>query len=322
MLKFTPRDITPEEIFHQRRKFIKSMGIIGTTVALPQLANAEELLKGTDNRSALNFARDTQNTALSLTPENKVIGYNNYYEFGLDKESPAKFASTLKTDPWSIEISGEVENPLTLNLHQLLTEFPLEERIYRFRCVEAWSMVIPWIGFELNKLLALVKPTDKARFVAFETIYDPENIPGHKNPLFGGNLKYPYTEGLTLAEAMHPLTIMSVGLYGKTLTPQNGAPIRLVVPWKYGFKSIKSIVKIRLTETQPQTTWNLLAPQEYGFYANVNPDVDHPRWSQKTERVIGSGGLFNVKRQPTLPFNGYEKEVAYLYNNLNLKENF
>lgn len=317
MKSFTKTDVTPENIFLQRRKIIQAMGVIGATAAFPNLSIAKE---SEEKRTALPFKPANQSD-LILTPENKMLGYNNYYEFGLDKESPAKFASILKTDPWAIEVSGEVENPMTFSLEQLLA-FPLEERIYRLRCVEAWSMVIPWIGFELGRLLDKVKPTSKAKYVAFETLYDPESMPGQKNNLFGGGLDYPYKEGLTLAEAMNPLTILSVGLYGKTLAPQNGAPIRLVVPWKYGFKSIKSIVKIRLTEQQPVTTWNQLAPHEYGFYANVNPEVDHPRWSQASERVIGSGGLFAIKRQPTLPFNGYEKEVAHLYKDLDLKVNF
>ncbi|TDQ58995.1 sulfoxide reductase catalytic subunit YedY [Mesocricetibacter intestinalis] len=320
MDKLTEKDITPEGIFHQRRKIIQAMGIIGTSVAVPSWVKAAATEK--DARRPLDFIKDESGQNLSLTPENKVIGYNNFYEFGVPKEAPAKYASSLKTDPWTIEISGEVENPVTINMQQLLTQFPLEERIYRLRCVEAWSMVVPWIGFELNKLLALVRPTRKARFVEFETIYDPDNIPGQKNIFFGGGLKYPYVEGLTMEEAMHPLTIMAVGLYGKTLSPQNGAPIRLVVPWKYGFKNIKSIAKIRLKEHRPQTTWNILAPKEYGFYANVNPKVDHPRWSQGSERVIGGGGLFDIKRQPTLMFNGYEKEVGHLYANLDLKEHF
>ncbi|QIW16004.1 mononuclear molybdenum enzyme YedY [Pasteurellaceae bacterium RH1A] len=309
-------NITPEAIFHQRRQIIKAMGLVGLASALPLTAQAQK-------QDALNFKKAVEGLDLKLTPENKVTGYNNFYEFGLGKDDPAKFASSLKTEGWKLEISGEVENPMVLDMQKILTSFPLEERIYRFRCVEAWSMVVPWIGFELNKLLTLAKPTSKAKYVAFETVYDPENIPGQKNPLFGGGLDYPYKEGLTLAEAMHPLTLMSVGLYGKILPNQNGAPIRLVVPWKYGFKSIKSIAKIRLVEEQPITTWNQLAPQEYGFYANVNPEVDHPRWSQASERVIGAGGLLSgVSRQKTLPFNGYADQVAHLYQGLDLRANY
>ncbi|AZI14812.1 protein-methionine-sulfoxide reductase catalytic subunit MsrP [Avibacterium paragallinarum] len=313
----TENDITPEDIFLNRRKFIIGMSAVGGSALLPHLSHAEET---SDSRKALHFTPNTQ-TELHSTPENKVLGYNNFYEFGVDKGSPAQYAKHFKTDPWKVEITGEVENPLTLDLDDLYKRYPLQERIYRFRCVEAWSMVIPWIGFELNALLKEVKPTSRAKYVVFETLYDPEQMPGQKNYFFGGGIEYPYVEGLTIAEAMHPLTLLSVGLYGKTLSPQNGAPIRLVVPWKYGFKSIKSIVKIHLSETRPLTTWHKLAPQEYGFYANVNPDVAHPRWSQASERVIGSGGLFDNKRQPTLLFNGYD-EVASLYSGLDLRVNY
>ena len=244
------------------------------------------------------------------------------YEFGLDKADPAANAGSLKTDPWTLKISGEVAKPLTLDHDDLTRRFPLEERIYRMRCVEAWSMVVPWIGFPLHKLLALAEPTSNAKYVAFETIYAPEQMPGQQDRFIGGGLKYPYVEGLRLDEAMHPLTLMTVGVYGKALPPQNGAPVRLIVPWKYGFKGIKSIVSIKLTRERPPTTWNLAAPDEYGFYANVNPHVDHPRWSQATERFIGSGGILNVQRQPTLLFNGYAEQVASLYRGLDLRENF
>ncbi|WP_101775100.1 protein-methionine-sulfoxide reductase catalytic subunit MsrP [Pasteurella oralis] len=318
MQKFTENDVTPEHIFFQRRKIIQAMGVMGAASLLPNMASAAE----EDLRKTLTFTKDDNPQSLALTPENKVIGYNNFYEFGVPKESPAKYASAMKTEPWTLRIEGEVEKPMTFDVHQLMSQLPLEERIYRFRCVEAWSMVIPWIGFELNKLLALVQPTSNAKYVEFETLYDPESMPGQKNSFFGGGLIYPYVEGLTIEEAMNPLTLLSVGLYGKTLAPQNGAPIRLVVPWKYGFKNIKSIVKITLKSKQPRTTWNHAAPQEYGFYANVNPNVDHPRWSQASERVIGSGGLFSVKRQPTLMFNGYEEQVAHLYKDLDLRKNF
>ncbi|PCD72680.1 protein-methionine-sulfoxide reductase catalytic subunit MsrP, partial [Escherichia coli] len=252
----------------------------------------------------------------------KGSGYNNFYEFGLDKADPAANAGSLKTDPWTLKISGEVAKPLTLDHDDLTRRFPLEERIYRMRCVEAWSMVVPWIGFPLHKLLALAEPTSNAKYVAFETIYAPEQMPGQQDRFIGGGLKYPYVEGLRLDEAMHPLTLMTVGVYGKALPPQNGAPVRLIVPWKYGFKGIKSIVSIKLTRERPPTTWNLAAPDEYGFYANVNPHVDHPRWSQATERFIGSGGILDVQRQPTLLFNGYADQVASLYRGLDLRENF
>ncbi|MNS91426.1 Sulfoxide reductase catalytic subunit YedY precursor [compost metagenome] len=228
----------------------------------------------------------------------------------------------MKTDPWTLKIEGEVAKPLTFDHHDLTTRFPLEERIYRMRCVEAWSMVVPWIGFPLHKLLAMAEPTSDAKYVAFQTLYSPEQMPGQKDRFIGGGLEYPYVEGLRLDEAMHPLTLLTVGVYGKALPPQNGAPIRLTVPWKYGFKGIKSIVSIKLTKERPPTTWNLAAPGEYGFFANVNPHVDHPRWSQATERFIGSGGALDVKRQPTLLFNGYADEVASLYRGLDLRENF
>ncbi|MCK3655151.1 mononuclear molybdenum enzyme YedY [Pasteurellaceae bacterium Macca] len=320
MQKFTTDDITPESIFQQRRKIIKALGVgagLGVTGSLlPNISFAE-----TQKLQALKFKADN-NKNLVLTPEKKVIGYNNFYEFGVEKGSPAQYAKNFKTDPWKLEIGGEVENPFTLSHAELFSTFPLEERIYRFRCVEAWAMVVPWIGFELARLIEKAKPTSKAKYVVFHTLHDPEQMPGQKNLFFGGGIDYPYVEALRLDEALNPLTLMSVGLYGKSLPPQNGAPIRLVVPWKYGFKSIKSIVKITFSATRPRTTWEKLAPDEYGFYANVNPHVDHPRWSQASERVIGSGGLLSVKRQPTLMFNGYEKEVAHLYKGLDLKANF
>ena len=259
---------------------------------------------------------------MTLTPEDKVTGYNNFYEFGLDKADPAANAGSMKTNPWTLKIDGEVAKPLTLDYDALTTRFPLEERIYRMRCVEAWSMVIPWTGFPLHKLLSLVEPTSNAKYVAFQTLYAPDEMPGQKDRFIGGGLEYPYVEGLRIEEAMPPLTLLSVGVYGKALPPQNGAPIRLTVPWKYGFKGIKSIVSIKLTKERPPTTWNLAAPNEYGFFANVNPHVDHPRWSQATERFIGSGGVLDVKRQPTLLFNGYADEVASLYRGLDLRENF
>lgn len=317
MKKLTIQDVTPETIFYQRRKIITALGLGIAASALPKVGMAETQ----SHLQSLQFKPDP-NKGLELTPENKVIGYNNFYEFGVDKSAPAKNATNFKTDPWILEIGGEVENPFSLNHQQLLNTFPLEERIYRFRCVEAWSMVVPWIGFELARLIEMAKPNGKAKYVVFHTLYDPEQMPGQKNRLLGGGINYPYVEALRLDEALNSLTLLSVGLYGKTLPPQNGAPIRLVVPWKYGFKSIKSIVKITFAEKRPLTTWESLAPNEYGFYANVNPNVDHPRWSQASERVIGAGGLLSVKRQPTLMFNGYENEVANLYRGLDLKVNY
>lgn len=327
----TEADVTPESVFLlKRRQILKALGIGAATLSLPHTARADILswFKGNDRPPApsgkpLKFNQPAQWQAkLPLTPEDKVTGYNNFYEFGLDKADPAANAGSLKTDPWQVEIGGEVAKPMTLALDDLYKRFPLEERIYRMRCVEAWSMVVPWIGFPLSKILALVEPTSNAKYVAFETLYAPEQMPGQKDRFIGGGLKYPYVEGLRLDEAMHPLTMLTVGVYGKALPPQNGAPIRLTVPWKYGFKGIKSIVSIKLVRELPPTTWNMAAPDEYGFYANVNPHVDHPRWSQASERVIGSGGVLDVKRQPTLLFNGYADQVASLYHGLNLKENF
>ncbi|HBD0293889.1 TPA: protein-methionine-sulfoxide reductase catalytic subunit MsrP [Escherichia coli] len=324
-------DVTAESVFFMtRRQVLKALGISAAALSLPHAAHADLLswFKGNDRPPApagkpLEFSKPAawQND-LPLTPADKVSSYNNFYEFGLDKADPAANAGSLKTDPWTLKISGEVAKPLTLDHDDLTRRFPLEERIYRMRCVEAWSMVVPWIGFPLHKLLALAEPTSNAKYVAFETIYAPEQMPGQQDRFIGGGLKYPYVEGLRLDEAMHPLTLMTVGVYGKALPPQNGAPVRLIVPWKYGFKGIKSIVSIKLTRERPPTTWNLAAPDEYGFYANVNPHVDHPRWSQATERFIGSGGILDVQRQPTLLFNGYAEQVASLYRGLDLRENF
>ncbi|HUE75752.1 MAG TPA: protein-methionine-sulfoxide reductase catalytic subunit MsrP, partial [Chloroflexota bacterium] len=239
--------------------------------------------------------------------------YNNFYEFGLGKSDPARNAHTLRVRPWTINVEGDVANPQVIDIDTLLEWFPLEERVYRMRCVEAWSMVIPWLGFPLGDLIKRLEPTGKAKYVEFITLLRPEEMPGQRSSV----LDWPYVEALRLDEAMNPLTMLAVGLYGKTLPNQNGAPLRLVVPWKYGFKGIKSIVTIRFTETQPKTTWELAGPREYGFYANVNPAVDHPRWSQATERRIGE-----FLRRKTLPFNGYEEEVAGLYAGMDLQKNF
>lgn len=236
--------------------------------------------------------------------------YNNFYEFGVDKSDPSRNASTLRPRPWTVAVEGEVSRPQNIDIEELLKWFPLEERVYRLRCVEAWSMVIPWVGFPLADLITRLEPTSAARYVEFTTLLDPKQMPAQRRPI----LPWPYVEGLRLDEAMNPLTLLAVGMYGKILPNQNGAPLRLVVPWKYGFKSVKSIVKIRFTADQPATTWNAVAPNEYGFYANVNPDVDHPRWSQTTERRIGELG-----RRPTLPFNGYGEYVAHLYNGMDLR---
>jgi len=317
-------DVTDENIYHGRRSLLKKMGFIGAGTLLGNsiVNQASAGLFGDDEprfiTTALDYKKDISNLDLAKTPEQKVISHNNFYEFGAKKEQPAQLSQQFNVKPWQLSISGECDNPITLDYDDLLTMFPLEERIYRMRCVEAWSMVIPWVGFSLASLLKKVAPNSRAKYVAFETLYDPEQMPGQENRRLGGGIRYPYVEGLRIDEAMNPLTLMSVGLYGKTLPPQNGAPIRLVVPWKYGFKGIKSIVGIKLVEQQPPTTWNLLAAKEYGFYANVNPNHDHPRWSQASERRITSGGLFSRNRIATLPFNGYGEEVAALYQGMDL----
>jgi sulfoxide reductase catalytic subunit YedY len=245
-----------------------------------------------------------------LTPFEHVTGYNNFYEFGLGKGDPARNAGTLKTSPWTVTIEGHCERPGQYDLEDILGRFPLEDRTYRLRCVEAWSMVIPWRGIPLRDVIRWVEPTSKARYVEFTTLFDPDQMPGQRRQV----LDWPYQEGLRMDEALHPLTLLATGLYGQDLPNQNGAPIRLVVPWKYGFKSIKSIVRIRLVEAMPETSWNTSAPQEYGFYANVNPEVDHPRWSQARERRIG-----DLSKRPTLPFNGYADQVAQLYSGMDLQ---
>lgn len=318
--------VTDETTYLNRRELLKKMGYVGAGSLLASAsANAAPLdffgKKEDDKvfaRTALDFKAQPQDGSEVLTPEAKVASHNNFYEFGLDKADPAKNSHGLKVDPWQLSISGEVNNPFTLGYDDLFKKYPLEERIYRLRCVEAWSMVIPWVGFSLADVIKAANPTSKAKYVAFETLYDPKQMPGQRSRRIGGGIDYPYVEGLRIDEAMNPLSFLSVGLYGKTLPPQNGAPIRLVVPWKYGFKSIKSIVSIKLVEKQPPTTWNILAPHEYGFYANVNPAVSHPRWSQASERRITTGGLFARNRIETLPFNGYGEEVADLYKNMDL----
>ena len=321
--------VTPERIYAERRKILQTLGFIAASSLTTRVhAGWFDNLLGDEQptpsakREALAFSADKSSHGLTLTPELKVTNHNNFYEFGTSKTDPAQNSQNFKTEPWTLTVEGEVEKPGTIDVWQWMQQSSLEERIYRMRCVEAWSMVIPWQGVELGKLLKRFSPTSKAKYVAFETLYDPEQMPGQKSARTGGGIDYPYVEGLRIDEAMHPLTLLSVGLYGKTLPPQNGAPIRLVVPWKYGFKSIKSIVKIHLLEKQPPTTWNRLANNEYGFYANVNPKVDHPRWSQATERFIGEGGAFSSERQDTLMFNGYADSVASLYSGMDLKKRF
>ncbi len=283
-------DVTPRAVWMTRRQLMAATAAGAAVVATQAGASAD----------------------LEPNTFEEISSYNNFYEFGTDKGDPKRYAQLLTTDPWSIVIDGLVERPGTYDIADILKDQPIEERIYRFRCVEAWSMVIPWNGFELADLLNRVGVQPSARYVAFETLVRPEEMPGVRYPV----IQWPYREGLRLDEAMHPLTLMATGLYGETIPKQNGAPIRLVVPWKYGFKSIKSIVRITLTEDEPPTSWNMLQPNEYGFYANVNPNVDHPRWSQATERRVG-GGLF-ARREPTLMFNGYEAEVAAMYAGMDL----
>ncbi|BEV73135.1 MULTISPECIES: protein-methionine-sulfoxide reductase catalytic subunit MsrP [unclassified Paludibacterium] len=295
-----PSDITPQQLYLDRRKFM--------------LAGAAGMLMTSSAFAALSFKKGPSLLAGNDKPNSlrEITQYNNYYEFGSSKTDPAEHAGVLKTRPWSVLVDGAVEKPRTFAIEELL-RLPLEERIYRHRCVEGWSMVIPWIGFPLSALLKQMKLTSRARYVAFETLNRPSEMPG----MAEGLLTWPYREGLRIDEAMHPLTLLAVGLYGQVLPNQNGAPIRLVVPWKYGFKSIKAIVRIHLTDTQPQTSWHQAAPSEYGFYSNVNPTVDHPRWSQANERRIGE-----FLRRPTLMFNGYGAQVASLYQGMDLRKNF
>lgn len=305
----TENDVTPKELFDSRRKFMAQSG----AVLLASGFMPSSLWAG--NKIA-NYRKSPLSIDVKPTAYKHVTTYNNFYEFGTGKSDPSENAHTLKTKPWSVVIEGEVEKGGTFDLEDILKNQQLEERIYRLRCVEAWSMVVPWIGFSLANLLKQAQPTSKAKYVEFTTLYDPEQMPGQNRR----TLKWPYVEGLRMDEAMHPLTLMATGLYGEELPNQNGAPLRLVVPWKYGFKSIKSIVKIRLTEKMPATSWNTTASDEYGFYANVNPDVPHPRWSQSRERIIGAG-LFTPKRKTEL-FNGYQDQVANLYKGMDLKRYF
>ena len=304
--------VTPEGVFWNRRKFINHFALAGTAgfVGIPGIAHSQ--LK----------QRMGEELKDELSTEYVITHHNNFYEFSTDKKKPSEMAKSFKPgNDWKVKIEGQVNKPGTYTLEDILKQMQVEERIYRFRCVEAWSMVIPWNGFQLSQLLDWVEPTSKAKFVEFKTLHDPEVFPGQKRGIFGSHtLPWPYTEGLTIQEANNPLTILATGVYGKSLPGQNGAPLRLVVPWKYGFKSIKSIVSIRFTETQPECTWNKRLPNEYGFYANVNPEVDHPRWSQASERRITDNSFFGVKRIPTLMFNGYGEQVAHLYKDLDLKK--
>ena len=309
-----PSEITSESNFMNRRMFIQSVGLAG---AAGLLANPSGALAA-PAASLPNIASSPLSTAEAPNSFEDITTYNNFYEFGTDKRDPHRNSEEFQPKPWEVTIDGEAEITGTFSYEDIVGPHPLEERIYRLRCVEAWSMVVPWVGFPLGDLLQRFKPTTNAKYVAFETIVRPSEMP-EQDRLFG-TLDWPYLESLRMDEAMHPLTIMAVGVYGVELPNQNGAPLRLIVPWKYGFKSIKSIVRISFTETKPPTTWSLQAPNEYGFYANVNPTVDHPRWTQASERRIGAG-LF-TPRQPTLMFNGYADQVAFLYKDLDLRRNF
>ncbi len=310
-------EITPEEVWLSRRDWMKTAGIAMASGALGGLP-ALGLAASPPALAALAAKRSAQYVVMDpSTPEKDATTYNNYYEFGMDKADPSNYAHTLKTSPWTVKIEGEVVAPKTFDIDALRKLAPLEERVYRMRCVEGWSMVIPWVGYSLSELLKQVQPTGNAKYVQFVSDVQPNNMPG----LGARSIDWPYVEGLRLDEAMHPLTMLTMGMYGKVLPNQNGAPVRLVVPWKYGFKSAKSIVAIRFVEKQPASSWMKSIPSEYGFYSNVNPEVSHPRWSQATERRIGEDGLFAPKRK-TLMFNGYGNEVASLYQGMDLRKNF
>lgn len=311
MITIPSSEITPEQIYLSRRTFIRNAGGLLAGALLLSACGRQ------DNTAAIpddiQVSSNSDDLGDALTSYYTVTNYNNFYEFSTDKEAVTRMAQDFKTSPWHIEVGGLVRNPGTYDVDDLRSLFGEAERVYRLRCVEGWSMVIPWLGFPLAALLQAAEPTAKAQYVRFETLYDPDQMPGQQNDWY----IWPYIEGLRLDEAMNDLTLLATGIYGKPLLPQNGAPVRLVVPWKYGFKSIKSIVRIDLVDTMPTSLWMAAAPDEYGFYANVNPDVSHPRWSQSTERRIGEGG-----RRDTLPFNGYATEVAHLYKDMDLRTYF
>ena len=334
MVRISPSEITPEHLFLNRRQWMVLAGVAAGSLTLA--ACSPSALGGSETRlsvnkpapaptidpaklpSALAYAEPTAGAAQDelgapLNKFHEITNYNNFYEFSTNKESVADEAAAFRPYPWQVAVTGLVNNPLTLDIEEIYQRYTQEERIYRLRCVEAWSMVIPWVGFPIAALLKEADPKSEAKYVKFVTVYRPEEMPGQRSSI----LEWPYQEGLRIDEAMHPLAILATGMYGKPLTNQQGAPIRLVVPWKYGFKSIKSVVSIELTDTIPGTTWNEAAPHEYGFYANVNPTVDHPRWSQASERRIGETG-----RRDTLMFNGYEEEVAHLYAGMDLRRSF
>ncbi|WP_425261716.1 protein-methionine-sulfoxide reductase catalytic subunit MsrP [Rubrivivax sp. RP6-9] len=311
-----PSEITPKHVFEARRRLLQGAAAGAAFTALPALSqgsaprpNKLAALPGGKSAVAGAVVMD------KLTPYADAASYNNFYEFGTDKSDPARYAGTLKPRPWTVAVEGEVKKPGSFDLDALLKLAPMEERIYRLRCVEGWSMVVPWVGWSLAELIKRVEPTGNAKFVQFVTLADKAQMPGLRSSV----LDWPYVEGLRMDEAMHPLTLLAFGMYGEVLPNQNGAPVRLVVPWKYGFKSAKSIVKIRFVDKQPKTSWEEAASSEYGFYSNVNPKVDHPRWSQASERRIGEDGLF-AKKRPTLMFNGYEPQVGQLYAGMDLKK--
>jgi methionine sulfoxide reductase catalytic subunit len=309
-----PSDVTPRALYLRRREFIQGVGGAVAATAATLAIRADEV-DAAQNPNAYKFPSLKKgspfDTTETINSYKDITTYNNFYEFGIDKGDPSRYAYTLKPTPWSVNVEGHCAKPGKYDVRDIVSWFPLEERIYRMRCVEAWSMVIPWVGFPLGDLVKRFEPTAKAQFIEFKTLVDLRQMPGQTEPA----LRWPYTEGLRMDEAMHPLAIMAVGLYGEVLPNQNGAPIRLVVPWKYGFKGIKSIVNIKFVDNAPLNTWQQQQAREYGFYANVNPDVDHPRWSQKTERRLGE--LF---RRKTLPFNGYADQVASLYSGMDLRK--
>ena len=307
----TPADVTPQNIYFSRRNFLRGLGIAGAATVGERFASIFSHPGIVQANTKLSTVKSNYTVDEKVTPENDVTHYNNFYEFGTDKGDPAKNAQNFRTSPWTVSVEGDVKTPRKFSMDEILKLASLEERIYRHRCVERWSVVVPWIGYSLSTILKLVEPLPKAKYVAFQSFYDPKQMPQS----YHTGLDYPYVEGLRLDEAMHPLTLLCVGMYGETLPNQDGAPVRMVIPWKYGYKSIKSIVKIRLQSSEPPTTWNRQAPNEYGFYSNVNPNVDHPRWSQATERRLGE--IFMHK---TLMFNGYADQVASLYNGMDLKK--
>jgi sulfoxide reductase catalytic subunit YedY len=310
-LEIAPSEITPETVYRDRRRFLATgIGLAGAALS-PSVFSA--MLPAPGEQSFVWLAKSPLSTDEAQTPFDDVTSYNNFYEFGTDKSDPARHAQSLRTDPWSVSIEGQVARPGSYTLEDILRPHAFEERIYRLRCVEGWSMVVPWVGFPLGDLIKRFEPTAKAKYVEFVTLHDPEQMPGQRRQV----LKWPYVEGLRMDEAMHPLTLLAVGLYGQLLLNQNGAPLRLIVPWKYGFKSIKSIVTIRFVEAQPTSSWMRAGPREYGFYSNVNPKVDHPRWSQKRERRIGE-----FFKRDTRMFNGYAEQVAQLYTGMDLKTYF